>query len=127
MTKAPRVRVEPFRSEGTSGDWTVRWRITNDSGGPIRVLSAQHPHSQFRTPQTSLDNDIARGAMAEIALPARFTELPGVIVENAFLILVFRQGSDWRLLARVRVTAGPEGRPIAGRSVVVTTQRIETP
>jgi hypothetical protein len=60
----------------------------------------------------------------DLALPVRFTELPGIIVENAFLLLVFREDEDWRLLARVRVTAGKHGEPIAGDSVVVTMQKI---
>ena len=62
--------------------------------------------------------------MADLALPVRFTELPGVTVENTFLILVFREAVDWRLLGRVRVTAGARGEPLAGQSVVVTTQRV---
>jgi hypothetical protein len=57
-------------------------------------------------------------------LPVRFSESPGAVVENPFLILLFREAADWRLLARVRVTAGPSGEPIAGRSVVVTTQAV---
>jgi hypothetical protein len=57
----------------------------------------------------------------------RFAESPGVVVENPFLIVRFREDGDWRLLARVRVTAGTGGEPIAGRSVVVTTQRAGTP
>jgi hypothetical protein len=57
-------------------------------------------------------------------LPVHFSESPGAIVENPFLILVLREAGDWRLLARVRVTAGPSGEPIAGRPVVVTTQPV---
>jgi hypothetical protein len=90
-------------------------------------VSAQHPHSQFRTPETTVDQEIAPGAEETVALPVRFTESPGVIVENPFLILVFRDGANWRLLARVRVTAGTRGEPLAGQSVVVTTQKVKTP
>ena len=71
-----------------------------------------------------LDEDISPGAQREIALPVRFSESPGAIVENPFLILLFRENVDWRLLARVRVTAGTRGEPIAGESVVITTQRV---
>ena len=123
----PRVRVEPFTSEGVSGAWTVTWRITNDGDRPIRLLSAQHPHSQFRTAETKLNREVGPGATADLSLPVRFAELPGVIVENPFLILVVRESADWRLLARVRVTAGPRGEPLAGQSVVVTTQNVATP
>jgi hypothetical protein len=122
MKRRPSVRVEPFTTEGTSGSWTVTWRIANDGDEPIRVLSAQHPHSQFRTPETKIDREIAPGFDTTIALPVQFKESPGVRVENPFLILVFRDSADWRLLARVRVTAGASGEPIASRSVVVTTQ-----
>ena len=74
-----------------------------------------------------VDREVAPGAEERVTLPVRFTESPGVIVENPFLILVFRDGSDWRLLARVRVTAGTRGEPLAGQSVVFTTQKVKTP
>ncbi len=74
-----------------------------------------------------VDQEIAPGTEEEVTLPVRFTESPGVIVENPFLILVFRDGSDWRLLARVRVTAGTWGEPLAGQSVVVTMQKVKKP
>ena len=127
MKRRPRVGVDPFTTEGTSGAWTVRWRIRNEGDQPIRLLSAQHPHSHFRTPETKVDGEIAPGADGAIALPVQFSEAPGVRVENPFLILVFRDSADWRLLARVRVTAGPNGEPIAGQSVVVTTSEVRTP
>jgi hypothetical protein len=87
-------------------------------------VSAQHPHSQFRTPETNLDQEIAPGEQSEVPLPVRFSEPPGAIVENPFLIVLFHEDADWRLLARVRVTAGRRGEPIADESVVVTTQRV---
>jgi hypothetical protein len=124
ISGSPRVRVDPFTTEGAPGAWTVTWRITNDGDRPIRLLNAQHPHSQFRTPEKMLDEDISPGAQTEVALPVRFGESPGAIVENPFLILLFRENMDWRLLARVRVTAGTRGEPIAGESVVITTQRV---
>ena len=119
--------MDPFSTEGAAGSWTVRWRISNESDRPIRLVAAQHPHSQFRTPETKVDREIAPGAAADVALPVRFSELPGVVVENPFLILRFREDGDWRVLARVRVTAGKNGEPIAGQSVVVTTQKVGAP
>lgn len=120
----PRIRVAPFSTEGAAGSWIVRWRIINESNKPIRLLAAQHPHSQFRTPETRLDREIAPGATADVALPVRFSESPGGVVENPFLILRFRESGDWRALARVRVTAGKNGEPLAGDSVVLTTQKV---
>ena len=105
----------------------MRWRITNESHGPIRLLAAQHPHSQFRTPETEIDREIAPRASEDVALPVRFSESPGVVVENPFLIVRFRENGEWRVLARVRVTAGKNGEPLAGDSVVLTTQKVGTP
>jgi len=105
----------------------VTWRITNDGDQPIRLLSAQHPHSQFRTPETKIDREIPSGSDTTIALPVQFNESPGVRVENPFLILLFRDSAEWRLLARVRVTAGTSGEPMASQAVVVNTQEVRRP
>lgn len=88
------------------------------------MVSAQQPHSQFRTPETRLDVEIGPGAATDLALPVRFSESPGAVVENPFLIVRLREREEWRVLARVRVTAGTRGEPIAGTSVVVTTHRV---
>jgi len=90
----------------------------------VRLLSAQHPHSQFRTAETALDIEIAPGAAAEVTLPVRFGESPGDVVENPFLILRLRERGEWRVLARVRVSAGARGEPVAGDRVVITTQEV---
>ena len=127
MKRRPRVGVDPFTTEGAGGAWTVRWRIKNEGDQPIRLLSARHPHSHFRTAETKMDSEVAPGANAAIELPVQFSESPGVRVENPFLILVFRDSAEWRLLARVRVTAGANGEPIAGQSVVVNTQEVRRP
>ena len=127
MKRRPHVGVDPFTAEGTIGSWTVRWRITNDGDEPIRVLSAQHPHSQFRTPETRIDREVPCGSDMTIALPVQFSESPGVRVENPFLILLFRDSAEWRLLARVRVTAGTNGEPIASQSVVINVQEVRRP
>ena len=127
MKRRPSLRVEPFTTEGTSGSWTVTWRITNDGEEPIRLISAQHPHSQFRTPETRIDREIPSGSDTTIALPVQFSQSPGVRVENPFLIVLFRDSAEWRLLARVPVTAGTSGEPIAGQAVVVTTQEARRP
>jgi hypothetical protein len=125
--EAPRLRVNPFTTEGADGKWTVRWRITNQGDEPLQFLCAQHPHARFRTAETKLDIEIAPGASTYVTLPVRFNEAPGVVVENPFLIVRFRQRGEWRVLARVRVTAGARGEPLAGESVVATTQRVGTP
>ena len=127
MKSAPRVRVEPFTTDGASGAWTVTWRIANDGDEPLRLISAEHPHSHFRTPETKIDREVVPGSVVSVALPVQFSEAPGERIENPFLILTFRARADWRLLARVRVTAGANGEPIAGQSVVVSTREVRTP
>jgi hypothetical protein len=116
--------VDPFTTEGDDGAWTVRWRIANEGAQPVRLLSAQHPHLQFRTAETELDLEIAPGAATDVMLPVRFSESPGNVVENPFLIVRLRERGEWRVLARVRVTAGARGEPVAGGAVVVTTQDV---
>jgi hypothetical protein len=88
------------------------------------LLSAQQPHSHFRTADIPLNVEVAPGASADVTLPVRFDESPGAVVENPFLILRVRQEGDWLVLARVRVTSGSRGEPLAAASVVVTTQKV---
>jgi hypothetical protein len=125
ISEGPRLRVEPFTTGGDAGAWVVTWHVVNEGDRPLRIATAQHPHSQFRTPETPLDIEIAPGASADLTLPVRFSESPGVVVENAFLIVRLRERDEWRVLARVSVTAGTRGEPLAGRSVVVTIQRVQ--
>jgi len=124
ISEGPRLRVDPFTTEGTAGNWTVSWRIANQGDRPLHLLGAQQPHSQFRSSDTKLDVEIAPGATAQVTLPVRFNEAPGAVVENPFLIVRLRERGEWRVLARVRVTAGARGEPLAGKSVVVTEQKV---
>jgi hypothetical protein len=125
ISEPPRLRIDPFTTEGEAGAWVVTWHLVNEGDRTLRLATAQQPHSQFRTPDTPLEIAIAPGALADLTLPVRFSESPGVVVENPFLIVRLRERDEWRVLARVRVTAGTRGEPLAGRSVVVTTQRVE--
>lgn len=103
----------------------VRWRVTNLGARPVRLLAATQPHAQFRTDEIKVPRDVRPGGETEISLPVRFDETPGSVIENPFLILRFAdEEGEWRALARVRVTAGPGGRPIAGPLVVVTSHRV---
>jgi hypothetical protein len=121
----PRLGIEPFASEGSAPGWTVRWRLTNLGATPLRLLRAVQPHAQFRSDELTFARELAPGESTEVALPVRFAESPGSVVENPFLILGVREGNeDWRVLARVRVTAGARGEPKADGSVVISTQRV---
>jgi hypothetical protein len=102
----------------------VHWRIENE-GHPVRVKTALQPHSQFRSAETTVEREIPPRGSLELALPVRFTEKHGAVVENPFLILrVADERSEWRVLIRVRVTAGARGEPIAGNTLSITMDRI---
>ena len=117
--------MDAFGAEGARPEWTVRWPVRNEGTEAIRVLAAVHPHSQFRGPQVPLERSIRPGEQIDLAVPVRFDEKPGAIVENPFLILTIEHGGVlWRVLARVRIAAGSRGEPIADGQVIVTTNRV---
>jgi hypothetical protein len=121
----PRLRIAPFAHEGSPGSWIVHWHVRNEGRRRLRLISAVQPHAQFRTPEKALEQEIAADAESEIALPVRFAETPGSVVENPFLILRVADGdAEWRVLVRVSVTAGPRGEPVAGNTVSITTHRV---
>lgn len=84
-----------------------------------------HPHSQFRGAAVAIERSLDPGEHARLDVPVRFDEMPGAVVENPFLILTLEEsGARWRVLARVRITAGARGEPLAGTTIVITTNRI---
>ena len=51
----PRIRIDPFTtSRDPDGRWLVTWPVTNLGSERLRLVSARHPHSQFRTDETPL-------------------------------------------------------------------------
>jgi hypothetical protein len=120
-----RLRLEPFSSDGEPGRWFVRWRIQNEGSATLQVKTAVQPHTQFHTAETPIGRDIAAQRDLEITLHVRFVEDPGTVVENAFLILLIADGAaEWRVLARVRVIAGPRGEPTAGDRLALSVNRV---
>lgn len=123
--ETPRLRIAPFARAGSPGNWTVRWYVRNEGKRRLRIVAAVQPHAQFRTQETAIERELEPGAETDLALPVRFTEKPGAVVENPFLILRVADGDEeWRVLARVSVTAGPRGEPIAGDTISITTNRV---
>ena len=105
-------------------DWELRWRIANDGSRPVRIISAVLPHAGFRAAERSLDVAVPPGASADVSLAASFAAAPGAVVENPFVILAVDDGGErWRVLARLRVVAGPGGQP-RPQTQHVTTQRV---
>jgi hypothetical protein len=103
--------------------WVVGWRIRNLGDQQLRLLAARLPHSQFRCEEIELapPPEIMAGESASLELLVECRELPGSVVENAFLILrVFWLGESWRILARLRVLFDEQGAPKSTTEVVTT-------
>jgi len=123
----PPLLVEPASVvAGEGGAWRVAWRIENRDDQPVELIETWVPHGRFRAEgvrDTTVRRLEGRGA-SSLELTVRFSESPGTVVENAFLILQLQwRGHSWRLFARHRVEADPGGapRPICE---VITTQPI---
>ena len=123
--ETPRLLIAPFAHEGSPGNWIVHWHVRNEGTRKLRLIAAIQPHARFRAPETAIEREIAPDAETDIVLPVRFIETTGTVVENPFLILRVADGNqEWRVLARVSVTAGLRGEPIAGNAVSITTHRV---
>lgn len=112
----PQVRVaQVSRCRGLQPNhWLVGWSIQNLSREPIRILAANLPHGKFRSleRESVMALEILPYDSAQVELSVTCRELPGEIVENAFLILrVLFSEETWRILARLRVTFDDQGQP----------------
>jgi len=79
------------------------------------------PHSEFRSPRTRLNAlpELAPGEERRVELPVECHKQAGESIENAFFILqVSWQESDWRVLVRLRITAGSAGALLMAREAV---------
>ena len=124
---APRIQVDPFVATRDRERWLVTWRLSNFGHEPLRLVSALQPHSEFRTDETPLVGSIPAGGSTDVTLPVRFRKPPGEVVENPFLIIrVAARAGRWNVLARVRITAGQHGEPLAASDVVVTVNPADT-
>jgi hypothetical protein len=121
---APQLRIEPLGAAKPDGEgWRTTWRITNLDSAAVRVIGAIAPHSRFRG-EATLDRDIRGKGTTQLSLVVRIEGAAGSEIENAFLILLLRQGDDrWRVLTRLRVPVEDDGRP-RPRVESVTVQRV---
>lgn len=124
MMSAPRLTVAPVGAAKRDGEgWRTTWRITNADPDPVRIVAAIAPHSQFRG-EVSLDRDVRGKGSTELSLAVRTIGAAGTEIENAFLIVQVQRGDErWRVLARLRVPLGDEGKP-QPRIETVTSQRV---
>ena len=113
---APRLLIEATgcHAIGTSGRWTVSWRIDNLGDRPLEILSAWLPHDKFYSQRSLFDPglQLPPGGTVELELLVDCREPPGARVENAFVILqLVQMGKTWRAFARHLVTIDSAGAP----------------
>ena len=99
---------------GTSGQWTVTWRIGNLGDRPLEILAAWLPHDKFYSQRRLFDPGLQLPPVGtvDLELPVACQEPPGVRVENAFVILqLLRMGQTWRAFARHLITVDSDGAP----------------
>jgi hypothetical protein len=124
----PQVFVEQAsqRAEPISGRWLVAWHIQNLGQHPLQLLAAWLPHSRFRSEEREFAPapQLLPGERARLEFSLACRELPGTVVENAFLILrVLWLEEPWRVLARLRVVFDEQGEPQT-TTEVITVQRV---
>ena len=121
---APLLTIAPVGAAKRDGEgWRTTWRITNTEPDPVQIVAAIAPHSQFRG-EASLDREIRGKGSTEFSLVVRTAGAAGSEIENAFVILHVQRGDErWRVLARLRVPLGDEGKP-QPRIETVTSQRV---
>ena len=100
--------------------WRVGFDVTNRGAGPAALLAVWLPHGRFRCPEQQLaDLVLPPGRTTQLAFQAAFEEPPGTEVENCFVILRVRWREEaWRVMARLTVTAGGDGAPLAAARLV---------
>ena len=124
----PQVGVEQVaqHSELTSGRWRVAWRMQNLGGQPLQLLAVRLPHSRFRSEERELTpaSILLPDGRARLECSVACSELPGTVVENAFLIVrVLWREEPWRVFVRLRVVFDEQGGPQT-TTEVVTVQRV---
>lgn len=125
MTDRPAIRIEPtgVASRDALG-WRTTWRVFNGEARPIHVLGATAPHSHFHG-ETTLDLEVAGAGSAVFSLVVHIEgAVAGDEIENAFVILlVDHEGTQWRVLARLRVPLAADRTP-EPRVESITVQRV---
>ncbi|HWP59170.1 MAG TPA: hypothetical protein VNL14_14850 [Candidatus Acidoferrales bacterium] len=118
----PAIAVEQVSTrQAGAGAWHIEWNITNLGASPLTILAARFPHGQFRSPERPFADPyrLAPGQSALLEAEITCPELPGTIVENAFLILsVVWSDRPWRIFARLRVTIESGGAPRAATELI---------
>jgi hypothetical protein len=139
------IDIASVDSEGVAGRWRVAWTVRNEDARPVSLEDAWIPHGRFRGEgHIRVNALIEPHSSSRLAFSVATDEVPGTVVENAFLILrvtlarpteTLPGGTSeklraslseraWRLFVRMRIEFDHEARP---RPVVetVSTQSIQ--
>ncbi len=123
MTRPAIEVLQLSPASGGPGVWRVAFEVRNSGDGPVGLLEAWLPHGRFRAEAVPLSEQppLASGANVRLDFAVRFDEQPGELVENAFVILRVRwRDEEWRVLARLAVTADADGSPTASTELITT-------
>ncbi len=100
----------------SDGLWDVAFEVRNTGNAPVELLERWLPHGQFRAGTAPLLHipSLPPDGAALLDVAVEFAEAPGGRVENGFVILRVRwRKEEWRVLARMSVTADSDGSPVA--------------
>jgi hypothetical protein len=93
---------------------------------PIQLSSVRLPHGQFKSLERHLEPPIGLlpGNNTKIDIRVKCDEPPGLVTENAFVILsVSWLGQPWRIFVRLRVVITADRKPETSTELI-TTQRV---
>ncbi|MGH7795642.1 MAG: hypothetical protein ACREQ2_12225 [Candidatus Binatia bacterium] len=120
------LRQVSLRRHTLVGSWSIGWMLKNTGAQSFKITSVRLPHGQFKSTQQQFKPsvELPPGGVAEFQTRVHCDEPPGLVTENAFLILnVNRLDEEWRIFARVRVVVNPQGEPESATELV-TTQKV---
>jgi hypothetical protein len=110
---------------GSIDCWSIGWNITNKGAGPLVLVAARLPHSQFKSNEHRFEPTLklASGQSGQFEVCVICSEPAGLVTENAFVIFsVIWAGEAWRIFVRIRVTVNAEGKPET-ETEMITTQK----
>jgi len=105
------IAVEPRE---IAGEWRVTFRVVNRGAGRLEIDAARLPHGQFKSENIRFARPLLLDAQADANFTAEVhcKEPPGLVTENAFVLLYVRYlGESWRIFVRVRVVVDKNGLP----------------
>ena len=124
----PNLRIESLacQARGEAGWWLASWRIQNLDTQAVEILAAWLPHDKFASGRRGFEPPLRLPGndSLDLELPVACEEVPGSVVENAFLILQVLWGRQpWRVFARQLVSVDSKG-SLQHRCETVTVQPV---